>query len=381
MNQTNLFIPSKIKVGFQERKDTFTGKLAYVIYFDEKGVLRKETSWKSWIDPKIETIEIENSPRAGYIFNKGQQRYGHWGSGRSVIRVYDPRDFEFEISVDNLIGLLMHSDVSKRDIVEECVYAWAGKELVLLPTNSEEYKQSVEYTKKQSEKISSKDLLKGCSYNQKKADESLIYVGHFEWFDWGYNRDYSKNAHRSLGKKHVFYNEKHKSFSVPSVSTFSSVNNNQPVENYAEIVDLFFSTINSQKIVEIKVVPFSKKSNDYYNYMYRKVEENCFEMVQTSNNYENDFTYLNRQNQRINFVFENNNCERINSKTNHLSYYNYHKPPPETALYKEVLAKVQEYGLNEKNVSVNEKIKLFSEIGFGDLVYVLPNKKEIKIVY
>lgn len=33
---TNIFIPTKINVGFQERKDTYTGKLAYVIYFDEK---------------------------------------------------------------------------------------------------------------------------------------------------------------------------------------------------------------------------------------------------------------------------------------------------------------------------------------------------------
>lgn len=41
---TNIFIPTKINIGFQERSDTYTGKLAYVIYFDEKGKLRKETS-------------------------------------------------------------------------------------------------------------------------------------------------------------------------------------------------------------------------------------------------------------------------------------------------------------------------------------------------
>lgn len=28
---TNIFVPTKINVGFQERKDTYTGKLAYVI--------------------------------------------------------------------------------------------------------------------------------------------------------------------------------------------------------------------------------------------------------------------------------------------------------------------------------------------------------------
>lgn len=41
----NIFLPKKISVGYNERSDTYTGKLAYIIYTDEKGVLRKETSW------------------------------------------------------------------------------------------------------------------------------------------------------------------------------------------------------------------------------------------------------------------------------------------------------------------------------------------------
>lgn len=36
-----LFIPEKIKVGYQKRTDTYTNKLAYVIYYDEKNKLRK----------------------------------------------------------------------------------------------------------------------------------------------------------------------------------------------------------------------------------------------------------------------------------------------------------------------------------------------------
>ena len=37
-----LFIPEKMKVGFQNRDGTYNGKLAYIIYFYKKGVLRKE---------------------------------------------------------------------------------------------------------------------------------------------------------------------------------------------------------------------------------------------------------------------------------------------------------------------------------------------------
>ena len=43
-----LFIPEKIKVGYQERSDTYTKRLAYVTYYDQKGKLRKEKSWKTW---------------------------------------------------------------------------------------------------------------------------------------------------------------------------------------------------------------------------------------------------------------------------------------------------------------------------------------------
>ena len=39
-----LFIPSRICVGAQKREGTYTGKLAYVIYYDLKGVRRKEKS-------------------------------------------------------------------------------------------------------------------------------------------------------------------------------------------------------------------------------------------------------------------------------------------------------------------------------------------------
>ncbi|VTS00459.1 Uncharacterized protein OS=Bacillus phage Bcp1 GN=Bcp1_227 PE=4 SV=1 [Gemmata massiliana] len=47
MSTQQLFIPDWIKTGFQNRQGTYTGKFAYVIYFDGKGTLRKETSWQS----------------------------------------------------------------------------------------------------------------------------------------------------------------------------------------------------------------------------------------------------------------------------------------------------------------------------------------------
>ena len=203
--ENDLFIPTKLKVGFIEDEDTFTGKLAYVIYYDEKGKIRKEKSWDGWRDHNIEAIELENKPMLGYMLNRGVERYGYHGSGRSMIRIHDPRDFEFEITIDNLVGILMNNDVSKRDIQGECVFAWSGSDLILLPVNSEEYKTSQKYTEKQSGKVSTKDLIKGATYVKKKDHTHYRYLGHFEWFD--YTDKTSLKQTVSKGKKHLFYTD------------------------------------------------------------------------------------------------------------------------------------------------------------------------------
>lgn len=268
-----LYIPKKIKVGFIKRDDTFTGYLAYIIYYDEKNILRQESSWNNWRNHNIPAVEFDNIPQSGFIFNKGVTRSGHWGSGRSVIRVHDPREFEFEIKVDNLMGILMHSDVSKRDIMEDCIFAWHGKNLILLPVNSEDYQQSVIYTNKQSNKISTKELIAGHTYQQKKSNIPLIYIGYYNWFDFehfysnssdSYSSRRSIQEHQNKGKKHIFFNGN--SFVYKTVNDLSSVLNTTPVDNYAFLVDSFFQTINSQKIIGIKFTYKENETNSHSHY-------------------------------------------------------------------------------------------------------------------
>lgn len=181
--QTQLYIPKKIKVGYQKRSDTFTNKLAYIIYYDDKNVLRKEKSWNSWRDHKIEPDEFDNKPQSGIIINKNVSRYNwsHFSSNRTYIRLHDPRGFEFEISPENLIGILMNGDCSKRVLDGEFVYSWSGTDLVLLPCNSEEYQSSLEFTKLQGNKIGAKDLIPGFAYGTKK-EKDVIYMGRFNWY-------------------------------------------------------------------------------------------------------------------------------------------------------------------------------------------------------
>lgn len=247
---TRLFIPEKIKVGFQKRDGTYTGKLAYIIYYDEKGVLRKEGSWQNWRDKSIKDIEVENKPQDGFIFNKNIQRTSyHFGSGRSVMRVYDPRNFEFEIDMDNLSCILMNADVSKSEINEKCVFGWSGKDLVLIPVSSHEYKEAIAYTALQKTSVTTKDLVKGLTYKKKKDNDNYVYMGYFEWFKEDYiainmptTNIYNSSRYRvimkSQGKKHIFFNKvkKFNEFMPLSASVLSECLTVEVDDDYADLL-------------------------------------------------------------------------------------------------------------------------------------------------
>lgn len=177
---TNIFIPTKINVGFQERKDTYTGKLAYVIYFDEKGKLRKETSWQGWRDESIPNEIYDNEPMEGFVLNKkvGGDRYG-WNPRQTYTRVYDPRGFEFEITIPNLLWILENCNCIKGKGLEgEFVYGWDGKELVLVPVESSDYKEIQEKNKviHNNTFIKTRDLIIGATYADLNGNQ-YVYMG------------------------------------------------------------------------------------------------------------------------------------------------------------------------------------------------------------
>lgn len=143
-----LFIPNKIKVGYQERSSTYSGKLAYVIYYDAQGKIHKEASWNTWRDKKIPFDEFENEPLEGFVLNKkaGGTR-SHWDTRQTYTRVYDPRGFEIEITIPNLLHILESTDcIRGKGLVGTFVYAWDGKDLVLLSTQSADYDDLVQKT-------------------------------------------------------------------------------------------------------------------------------------------------------------------------------------------------------------------------------------------
>jgi hypothetical protein len=319
--EQQLFIPTKIKVGYQKREDTYTKKLAYVIYFDSKGVLRKEASWEGWRDRTIDSDEFDNVPTEGFVLNKGVggQRHSYgWNARNEYIRVYDPRGFEFEISVANLLYILQEATSTKGKGLEgEFVYSWEGKELVLLPVGSGAYKNSTEFTDLQSGKVSAKSLILGATYKA-KTQEEYVYLGKFPYYTLQQKTQRAKYDYTSRqsydyynyiinsDKMHIFALVNSNNY-VPfkNVSHLSKCIDENQVSNYAELIEDYNKTVvSSSKPVGIvgkpKIFEVVQKSESYWDmakerFGYIKVSDDEYHKISLtvdySSNYNHEYTY------------------------------------------------------------------------------------------
>lgn len=184
--KVNIYIPTVINVGYQYRRDTYDGKLAYVVYTDGEGVIRKKTSWDGWCDSNIQKDEFNNEPTSGFVLNKKVgDTYCGWNHRQTYCRVYDPRGFEFEITIENLLYILENTDCIKgKGLSGEFVYGWDGKDLVLIPTCSNEYKELVKFSELKSacNYIKASNLVVGATYLG-SDNRNYVYVGKFDYWE------------------------------------------------------------------------------------------------------------------------------------------------------------------------------------------------------
>lgn len=278
--KNNIFIAPKIKVGFQSRTDCFTGKLAYIIYYDTQGKIRKEVSWKGWIDDKIPIEEYDNSPMEGFTLNRDVKRYnGDWfSSKRTLIRVHDPRGFEFEITTENLIAVLMHTDCLRRGLIGQFVYAWAGKELILLPVTSAEYQSALQFTGGMAKKVTAKELVEGVSYKTKKQAD-VVYMGKLRYFRFESKPGVQERDSILAQMEHrgyIFTDDDGRSFfTKSSLSFLSEANTTCPVSNFPYLMDAYNKQAYSNRIVKYELRPatfdYTIKSN-YRHASYNREE-------------------------------------------------------------------------------------------------------------
>jgi len=249
--KTNIFIPKKIKIGFQNRDDTYTKKLAYVIYYDQKGILRKQKSWESWRDKKINPVEFDNIPTSGFVLNKKVGDYAsRWNHRQAYCRVYDERDFEFEITIENLLYILTNTSCIKGKGLEGLfVYGWDGKDLLLMPIDSPDYKEISQYNEIIHAKnyIKSKDLIIGATYRTKQNEE-WIYMGRFDYHTTKGEKSYDTNSRYSYDYKWIYTDiNKGKHHFFAKESTYSW-NNGLDLLTLKSLGDKFIEIISSDCI-------------------------------------------------------------------------------------------------------------------------------------
>mgnify|MGYP000645532202 FL=1 len=268
--KSSIFIPKTINVGYQNRSGTYTGKLAYVIYYDEKGKLRKETSWNSWRDKNIPNNEYDNVPTEGFVLNKKAGDYSTgWDHRHAYCRVYDPRGFEFEITIENLLYILENANCIKGKGLEgEFVYGWDGKDLVLMPVESPDYKEISEFNKivHNNECIKAKDLIIGATYLT-KDNESWIYMGKFDVYNQ-YGAWENKGKHFWFWKSSYFEHYR----SIPK-NKFIKCVDDKCNEKYANIFDKLegnpeYSPYDNSKD-EYKYFTLDEFKNDHADYWRR----------------------------------------------------------------------------------------------------------------
>lgn len=309
-----IFLPKTIKVGYQKRNDTYTGQLAYIIYYDQKGKLRKENSWNSWRDNKIEPQEFENIPTSGFVLNKKVGDYcSGWDHRQAYTRVYDPRNFEFEITIENLLYILENtSSIKGKGLEGEFIYGWSGTDLLLIPTSSPDYIELVKLNdlRHEKKKFEGKDLILGGTYKSNSNNE-LIYLGRY----------YENNDDKKETKTYFFYN---RNSSYRKIVTIKSLTGNiidlldeTCVEDYSNLMDEL-----------LKDSQYSAREPKYDTYIDYTLED--FKSLLKGNNYWRSRPYVQINNKYIKYYIEryrnyyyyysNNNNDTYNVYTTNKGY-------------------------------------------------------------
>lgn len=100
---------------------------------------RKETV-DGWSDKNLSPMDIDNKPIHGFKIVDTVSRYS---TSNKMFRVEDPRGFELEIDVYNLLDIIERHTIVQGAIMEPMLWCRQGGTNFLISGNSEEYKHHV----------------------------------------------------------------------------------------------------------------------------------------------------------------------------------------------------------------------------------------------
>lgn len=146
MAKSPIKIPEKVYVGFQSRHLSETVPLGFMVPYtnDEAGKSRMRTvdSWgMQGTTKEFKSVILDNKPMIGFKIGQSIKRSSGWsGKGNSYLRVEDPRGFELEITIENFVMCMQNNIIEDGELIQECVWARDGNRNLLIPTNSDAFK-------------------------------------------------------------------------------------------------------------------------------------------------------------------------------------------------------------------------------------------------
>jgi hypothetical protein len=196
-------IPTKVYVGFQGRRSQDEVPLGFMTPWgeDQAGTKRMSTvdSWaKGYGNNKtFNSVTLDNAPMIGFKIGRAIKRSRSWGGNASYIRIEDPRGFELEISIENLVMAMNGNIVEDGELMAECVWGRDGNRNILLPTNSEPYMASLETKAKVDAVISLRDVKIGDTIKLLTGEEGLYLGSMFPVT--GHNSGYYRSGGNVIG--------------------------------------------------------------------------------------------------------------------------------------------------------------------------------------
>lgn len=148
--------------------------LAFLTYDTHDAASKKRIDTvKNWYGSE-KMCNLDNPPLSGFTFVDVVSRYR---TKNKLMRVFDPRGFIVEVSIDILLEIMQSATIKNGVIQEKCFWARKGAENILIPENTplhEQYLSETVYAK--AANISTKNLKVGGLYINKDG-KKYFYLG------------------------------------------------------------------------------------------------------------------------------------------------------------------------------------------------------------
>lgn len=148
--------------------------LAFLTYDTHDAASKKRIDTvKNWYGSE-KMCNLDNPPLSGFTFVDVVSRYR---TKNKLMRVFDPRGFIVEVSIDILLEIMQSATIKNGVIQEKCFWARKGAENILIPENTLLHEQCLSETVyAKAANISTKNLKVGGLYINKDG-KKYFYLG------------------------------------------------------------------------------------------------------------------------------------------------------------------------------------------------------------